>query len=72
MQTSMNDLLVRQVNALVSTTADAVCTTGENVPAMEARFYEVLAIHCTEKQRLAAAAHADGAAARAQKGLIYW
>jgi hypothetical protein len=39
---------------------------------MEAQFYEVLAIHCAGKQRLAAAAFANGAAARAKKGLIYW
>ena len=40
MEPSMHDLLVRQVSALVSTTADAVCTKGENVPSMEAQFYE--------------------------------
>jgi hypothetical protein len=51
MQPSMNDLVVRQVSALVSTTADAVCTSGENVPSMEAQFYESLAMHCAEKQR---------------------
>ena len=72
MEPSMNDQLVREVSALVSTTAHAACTKGENVPSMEAQFYEVLAIHCAEKQRLAAAAFANGAAARAQKGLIYW
>jgi hypothetical protein len=72
MEPSMGDLLVRQVSALVSTTADAMCTRDENVPCMEAQFYETLAIYCAEKQRLAAAAFADGAAARARKGLIYW
>lgn len=72
MEPSMDDLLVRQVSALVTTTADAVCTRGENVPSMEARFYEVLAIYCAEKQRLAAAAFAIGAAARVKSGLIYW
>ena len=71
MEPSMHDLIVRQVSALVSTTADAVCTTGENVPSMEAQIYEVLATHCAEKQRLAAA-FANGAAARAKNGLIYW
>jgi hypothetical protein len=45
---------------------------GENVPSMEAQFYEILAIHCAEKHRLAAAAFANSVAARAQKGLIYW
>jgi hypothetical protein len=49
-----------------------VCTSGENVPSMEAQFYESLAIHCAEKQRLAAAALANGPLARAQKGVIYW
>jgi hypothetical protein len=72
MQPSMNDLVVRQVSALVSTTADAVCTSGENVPSMEAQFYESLAMHCAEKQRLAAAALANGALARTQEGVIYW
>jgi hypothetical protein len=72
MQPSMDNLLVRQVSALVSTTAEAVCTKGENVPFVEAKFYEVLAAHCAEKQRLAAVAFAKGGTARAQKGLIYW
>jgi hypothetical protein len=69
---SMDDLLVRQVNALVSETADAVCTDIEKIPSMEAHFYGVLARYCAEKQRLAAAAFASGAAARIQKGLVYW
>ena len=71
MEPSMNDLLVREVSALVSTTADAVCTKGENVPSMEAQLYEVLAIHCAEKQRLAAAFARRGAG-KTQRGLIYW
>jgi hypothetical protein len=69
---SMDILLVRQVSALVRETADAVCTNGENIPSTEAHFYEVLGRHCAEKQRLAAAAFASAAAARSQKGLIYW
>jgi hypothetical protein len=39
---------------------------------MEAQFYESLAMHCAEKQRLAAAALANGALARTQEGVIYW
>ena len=48
---SMDDLLVRQVNALVSETTDAVCTDTETIPSMEAHFYGVLARYCAEKQR---------------------
>jgi hypothetical protein len=69
---SMDDLLVHQVSALVSETADAVCTDIDKLPSMEAHFYGVLAQYCAEKQRLAAAAFATGAAARTQKGLVYW
>jgi hypothetical protein len=72
MEPSIGDLLVRQVNVLVSTTADAVCARKEDVLSMEAQFYEVLAMHCAEKQRLAAAACANVAAASVKKGLIYW
>jgi hypothetical protein len=73
MEPSIDDLLVRQVSALVRVTADAVCTREENAPAMEAQFYRALAVHYAEKQRLAAvAAFAKGEATSAQKGLIYW
>jgi hypothetical protein len=72
MTPSMDDLLVRQVSALVSETADAVCANGENIPSMEAQFYRALAIHCAEKQGLAAAAFASGVASSARKGVIYW
>ena len=72
MAPSMDDLLVRQVSALVSETADAVCANGENVPSMEAQFYRALAIHCAEKQRIAAAVIASGVASGARRGLIYW
>ena len=68
---SMDDLLVRQVDVLVSETANAVCTDIEKIPSMEVHFYGVLARYCAEKQRLAAA-FASGAAARIQKGLVYW
>ena len=63
---------MRQINALVSATAQAVCTDMEKIPSIEAHFYGVLALYCAEKQRLAAAAFASGATARAQKGLVYW
>jgi hypothetical protein len=69
---SIDDLLVRQVDVLVSKTANAVCTDIEKIPSMETHFYGVLARHCAEKQRLAAPAFASGAAARIQKALVYW
>ena len=71
MQISIEDLLVRQVSALVSATADAA-SSGENVPATAAQLYEMLAEHCAEKQRLAAAAYAQSETARLQGGLICW
>jgi anti-anti-sigma regulatory factor len=69
---SIDDLLVRQVSALVSETADAVCIDMEQVPSMESHFYDVLALHCAGKQRLAAAGFASVATARTQTGLVYW
>jgi hypothetical protein len=75
---SIDDLLVRQVGTLVSETAYAACINMEQIPSMEAHFYHVLALYCAEKQRLADAAFASGvgfetgAAARTQKGLVYW
>ncbi len=73
MQTSIGDLLVCQVGALVSATADAVCSTaGKDVPSIEAQFYELLTEYCAEKHRLAAAAYADREAARSKRELIYW
>jgi hypothetical protein len=71
MQPSTDDLLIRQISALVSATADAASTSREHVPYMEARLYETLAAHCAEKQRLAAA-FAGSAAGKTQRGLIYW
>ncbi len=73
MQPSINDLLVLQVDALVRTTADAVCSTeGKDIPSVEAQFYELLAEFCAEKHRLAAAAYVDREVARSKKRLIYW
>ena len=69
---SIDDLLVRQVRALVSETADAVCIDMEQIPSMESHFYDVLALHCAEKQRLAVGGFASVATARTQTGLVYW
>jgi hypothetical protein len=69
---SIDDVLVRQVRALVSETADAVCIDMEQIPSMELHFYDVLTLHCAEKQRLAAAGFASVATPRIQTGLVYW
>ena len=61
MQPSTDDLLIRQISALISATADAASTSREHAPFMEARLYETLAAHCAEKQRLAAAFARSGA-----------
>ena len=71
MQPSTDELLVRQISALVSATADAVSTSREHVPFIEARLYETLAAYCAEKQELAAA-FARGGVARTRTGLVYW
>ena len=54
MQPSTDDLLIRQISALISATADAASPSKEYAPFMEARLYEMLAAHCAEKQRIAA------------------
>jgi hypothetical protein len=71
MQPSTDDLLIRQISALISATADAASTNREHAPFMEARLYETLAAHCAEKQRLAAAI-ANSGTGTARRGLIYW
>jgi hypothetical protein len=71
MQPSTDDLLIRQISALISATADAASTSSEHTPFMEARLYESLAAHCAEKQRLAAAFARSGAG-KTRRGLIYW
>jgi hypothetical protein len=71
MQPSTDDLLIRQISALISATAAAASSTREHAPFVEARLYETLAAHCAEKQRLAAAFATSGAGT-ARKGLIYW
>jgi hypothetical protein len=71
MQPSTDDLLIRQISALISATADAASTSREHAPSIEAKLYESLAAHCAEKQRLAAAFARSGAG-KTQRGLIYW
>jgi len=78
MQPSTEYLLIRQISALVSATADATSSSKEYAPLMEARLYEALAAHCAEKLRLAALSarntslSARSMSAPAQEGLIYW
>ena len=69
---SIDDLLVRQVSALVSETADAYASTWNKFLPWELHFYDVLALHCAGKQRLAAAGFASVATPRIQTGLVYW
>ena len=71
MQPSTDDLLIRQISALISATADAASTSREHAPFIEARLYESLAAHCAEKQRLAAAFAGSGVG-KTKGGLIYW
>jgi hypothetical protein len=71
MQPSTDDLLIRQISALVSATADAASTSREHVPFMEARLYETLAAYCAEKQRLTAA-FAKSGAGKTRTELVYW
>ena len=71
MQPSTDDLLIRQISALISATADAASTGSEHTYFMEARLYETLAAHCAEKQRVAAAFVGSGAG-KTRRGLIYW
>jgi hypothetical protein len=71
MQPSTDDLLIRQISALISATADASSPSKEYAPFMEARLYETLAAHCAEKQKIAAIFTKSGFATR-PRGLIYW
>jgi hypothetical protein len=70
MQPSTDDLLIRQISALISATADASSSSKEYAPFVEARLYETLAAHC-EKQRIAAI-FAKSGFATTPRGLIYW
>ena len=71
MQPSTEYLLIRQISALISATADATSSSKEYAPLMEARLYDALAAHCAEKQRIAAIFAKNGFATR-PRGLIYW
>ena len=72
MQPSTDDLLIRQISALISATADAALAGSEYAPFMEARLYETLAAHCAEKQRIAATSAKARICRRRRRGLIYW
>ena len=71
MQPSTDDLLIRQISALISATADAVSDGSEHAPLIEARLYQSLAAHCAEKQTIAAMLMKNGVGAT-QTGLVYW
>ena len=46
---STDDLLIRQISALISATADAASISREHAPFIEARLYESLAAHLRRK-----------------------
>lgn len=71
MQPSTDDLLIRQISALISATADAASTSREHAPFIEARLYQSLAAHCAEKQKVAAIFARSGFGTT-RTGLIYW
>jgi hypothetical protein len=78
MQPSIEDLLIRQISALIAATADATSSGKEYVLLMEAKLYDSLAAHCAEKQRLAAVSSKQAALSAInmsgppQDGLVYW
>jgi hypothetical protein len=71
MQPSTDDLLIRQISALISATADAVSNGSEHAPVIEARLYQSLAAHCAEKQMIAAMLARNGIGTT-RTGLVYW
>ena len=71
MQLSTDDLLIRQISALISATADATSTSREPAPLIEARLYQALGVHCAEKQKPAAIFTKSGVGTT-PTGLIYW
>ena len=71
MQPSTDDLLIRQISALISATANAASTNGEHALFIEARLYQSLAAHCAEKQKVAAMLARSGVGTT-RTGLIYW
>lgn len=84
MQPSIEDLLIRQVSALIAATADATAASKGYVLLTEARLYEALAAHCTERQKLAAAPAKNtspamdtspaplGMTEAVEEGVVYW
>ena len=78
MQPPTEYLLIRQISALIAATADATSPSKEYVPLTEARLYEALAAHCTERQKLAAVPAGDTSppptsmSELAQEGVVYW
>ena len=71
MQSSTDDLLMRQISALISATAAATSTGREPAALIESRLYQTLAAHCAEKQKLAAM-FAKSGVGTTRTGLIYW
>ena len=71
MQPSTDDLLIRQISALVSATAAATSNGREPTALVEARLYQALAAHCAEKQKLATMFANSGVGATTT-GLVYW
>ena len=71
MQPSTEDLLIRQISALVSATAAAISNGREPTALVEARLYQALAAHCAEKQKVAAMFANSGVGATTT-GLVYW
>ena len=50
---SIEEVLVRQVIALVETTADLICrVSGENILDVQAQLLETLEINCATKKKL--------------------
>lgn len=78
MQASIEDLLIRQISALIAATADATSPSKEYAPLMEAKLYNTLAAHCAERQRLATVSAKNASlswtsmSGPPQDGLVYW
>jgi hypothetical protein len=52
-QISIEEVLVRQVIALVETTADLICRdSGENILDVQAQLFETLEVNCATKKKL--------------------
>jgi len=52
-QISIEEVLVRQVIALVETTADLICRdSGENILDVQAQLFETLKVNCATKKKL--------------------